>query len=159
MAIFAVEILYAGMAFEFEPLPYTIIAAVVAYAVNGLFVGWRPIFFLPTTMQFNRPVELVGYAVLGVVAGVVGAIEPPLFYSLRDFFKRQRVPDQVKPAIGGLLLGIEAMLLPQVLGTGYGWVQMAIAGTLVGHLLIVLAFAKILALSLTISSGGSGGVF
>lgn len=56
MAIFAVEILYAGPAFEFEALHFTLVASVVAYAVNGLFVGWTPIFFLPSNLTFDRPI-------------------------------------------------------------------------------------------------------
>src|SRR5205809_2686143 len=72
MAIFAVEILYAGMAFETEALIYTVIASVIAYAVNGLFVGWSPIFLFPESIHFTRPIALVGYAALGVVAGLGG---------------------------------------------------------------------------------------
>lgn len=159
MAIFAVEILYAGMAFESEALIYTVVASVTAYAVNGLFVGWSPIFFLPQTLHFTRPVDLVGYAVLGVVAGLIGAIMPPIFYGIRDFFKRLRVMDHLKPAIGGFLMGMLALAVPQALSTGYGWVQMAMTSNYVGWSLIFLALAKILAMSLTISSGGSGGVF
>jgi chloride channel protein, CIC family len=159
MAIFAAEILYSGLASEFEVLPFTLVAAVVAYAVNGLFVGWAPIFLLPSNLAFNRPVELLGYAILGIVAGIVGGIEPTIFYGIRDIFRRLRVPKHVKPGIGGLLMGLLALALPQTLATGYGWVQMAMTGGLIGHLLIVLAFAKILGMSLTISSGGSGGVF
>ncbi len=159
MAIFGVEILYSGMAFETEALIYTVVASVVAYAVNGLFVGWSPIFFLSETPHFNHPLNLVGYAFLGIVAGVIGAIEPPVFYGIRDLFRRLPVPNHIKPAIGGLLMGLLALWLPQTLSTGYGWIQKAMTGGYVGSSLIFLALAKVLAMSLTISSGGSGGVF
>jgi chloride channel protein, CIC family len=159
MAIFAVEILYSGMAFETEALIYTVVAAVVAYAVNGLFVGWSPIFLFPQAAQFNRPAELLGYAVLGILAGVVGAIEPPIFYGIRDLFRSLKIPNHVKPAIGGLLLGFLALIFPEVISTGYGWIQKAMTGNYIGWSLIVLALVKIIAMSLTISSGGSGGVF
>jgi CIC family chloride channel protein len=159
MAIFAAEILYAGLAFEFEVLPYSLVAAVVAYAVNGLFVGWVPLFALPSSLRFTQPVELVGFAVLGVLAGIVGAIEPSIFYGIRDLFRKLRIPRHFKPAIGGLLMGCVAVAFPPVLATGFGWVQMALTNNFIGHHLIVLVFAKILAMSLTISSGGSGGVF
>jgi len=159
MAIFAVEILYSGMAFETEALIYTVIAAVVAYAVNGLFVGWSPIFLFPQAPQFNRPAELLGYTALGCLAGVVGAIEPPIFYGIRDLFRSLKIPNHVKPAIGGLLLGLLALIFPEVISTGYGWIQKAMTGNYIGWSLIVLALIKIVAMSLTISSGGSGGVF
>ena len=159
MAIFAVEIPYSGMAFETEALIYTVIASVVAYAVNGLFVGWAPIFLFPQSVHFTQPIALVGYATLGIVAGVVGAIEPPIFYGIRDLFRSLKIPNHVKPAIGGLLMGLLAVLVPEIISTGYGWVQKAMTGNYVGWSLIFLALAKILAMSLTISSGGSGGVF
>jgi chloride channel protein, CIC family len=159
MAIFAVEILYSGMAFETEALIYTVIASVVAYAVNGLFVGWSPIFLFPQSVHFTQPIALVGYAVLGIVAGVVGAIEPPIFYGIRDLFRSLKIPNHVKPAIGGLLMGLLAVAVPETISTGYGWVQKAMTGDYIGWSLIFLALAKILAMSLTISSGGSGGVF
>jgi CIC family chloride channel protein len=159
MAIFTVEILYSGMAFETEALIYTVIASVVAYAVNGLFVGWSPIFLFPEAVHFTRPIELVGYAALGIIAGVVGAIEPPIFYGIRDFFRSLKIPNHVKPAIGGFLLGLLALVVPEAISTGYGWIQKAMTGNYVGWSLILLALVKILAMSLTISSGGSGGVF
>jgi CIC family chloride channel protein len=159
MAIFAGEILYASMASEYEALPFTLVAAVVAYAVNGLFVGWTPIFLIPANLGFTRPIELLGFGLLGVAAGIVGAIEPSVFYGIRDLFHKLQTPNHVKPAIGGLLMGLLAMVFPQSLDTGYGWVQMTMTGGYVGHILILLVFVKILAMSLTISSGGSGGVF
>jgi len=159
MAIFAVEILYSGMAFETEALIYTVIASVVAYAVNGLFVGWSPIFYFPQTIHFTEPIALIGYAALGVIAGIVGAIEPPIFYGIRDLFRSLKVPNHIKPAIGGLLMGLLALIVPETISTGYGWVQKSMTGGYIGWSLILLALAKILAMSLTISSGGSGGVF
>jgi chloride channel protein, CIC family len=159
MAIFAAEILYAEMVFEYEVLPYSLIAAVVAHAVNGLFVGWSPLFLLPSNLTFTHPVELAGYALLGVLAGIVGAIEPPIFYGVRDLFKRLRAPNHVKPAIGGLLMGLIAMAFPATLATGFGWVQMAMTANFIGHQLLLLVFMKIFAMSVTVSSGGSGGVF
>jgi CIC family chloride channel protein len=159
MAIFASEILYAGLAFEYEALPFTLIAAVVAYAVNGLFAGWHTLFVIPSGLTFDRPAQLLGYAALGVAAGVVGAIQPPIFYGVRDLFERLRIPRHFKPAIGGLGMGLLAMFFPQTLATGFGWVQMALTGGYVGYTLLLLVCAKILAMSLTISSGGSGGVF
>jgi chloride channel protein, CIC family len=159
MAIFASEILYAGMAFEYEALPYTLIASVVAYAVNGLFAGWHTLFIIPSGLTFTRPVDLLGYAALGVAAGVVGAAEPPVFYGVRDFFQRLRLPRLVKPALGGLGMGLLAMAFPQTLATGFGWVQMALTGGFTGYMLLLLVCAKIVAMSLSVASGGSGGVF
>jgi CIC family chloride channel protein len=104
-------------------------------------------------------VDLVGFAILGIAAGVVGAAEPPDFYGLRDFFERLRIPRHLKPAVGGLAMGLLAMVFPQTLATGFGWVQMALTGGFTGYTLLLLVCAKIGAMSFSVSSGGSGGVF
>lgn len=159
MAIFAVEILYSGMVFESEALIYTVVSAVTGYAVRGLIEGgWTPIFAIPAGLSFS-PLELVGYAVLGVFAGLLGAGLPTIFYWVRDQFHRIPIVPHVKPAIGGLLVGLIGMAAPQVLGTGYGWVELAIAGQLSIGVLLALLFVKGPAMALTIGSGGSGGVF
>src|SRR5919108_138368 len=92
-------------------------------------------------------------------AGVGGESKPPIFYGIRDLFRSLKIPNHVKPAIGGLLMGLLAIIVPETISTGYGWVQKAMTGDYIGWALIFLALAKILAMSLTISSGGSGGVF
>lgn len=158
-AIFAIEVLYSDMEFDAGALLYTMLGAVVAYAVNGLFVGYQPLFQVPADLAITGFSEYVWYVVLGIVAGAVGTLLPMVFYRVRDLFVALRVPPHVKPAIGGLGLGLLALWLPQVLGGGYGWIQNAIDGALPLRLLVLLTFAKIVALSLTVSSGGSGGVF
>ena len=74
-------------------------------------------------------------------------------------FMRQGSGSHVKPAIGGFMVGIVALFLPQVLGGGYPMIQSAIDGQLAIPLMAMLIFAKIGATAFTISSGGSGGVF
>jgi len=158
-AIFAVEILYREMAFEGGALVYTLIGAATAYAVIGSFTGWTPLFALPAPLAFTGVKELGWFAILGVVAGLVATLIPWVFYRLRDWFRNLPVPNHIKPAIGGLMMGILAMALPQLLGGGYGFMQLAIDGNLALWLMLLLAFGKIVAMSFTISSGGSGGVF
>ena len=75
------------------------------------------------------------------------------------FFRRLNMPKSMKPAVGGLMVGIIAFFLPEVLGGGYPWMQSAIDGHLAVRLMAILILAKIAATSFTISSGGSGGVF
>ncbi len=159
MAIFGVEILYSGMVFESEALIYTVISAVTAYAIHGFFVGWKPIFAIPAGLTFHSPLALLGFGVLGVLSGVVGAVLPSLFYGIRDAFRRIPIPPHFKPAIGGALVGLVGLAVPEILGTGYGWVELAIAGKLSVVVLVVVLLLKAPAMSLTIGSGGSGGVF
>jgi CIC family chloride channel protein len=159
-AFFAIEVLYGGMDLESAALVYTLLAAIVAYVVNGLFVGWQPLFSFPAGMVGTpHPSAYVWYGVLGLCAAGVGTILPTVFYRLRDAFREIPIPATFKPAIGGLGVGLLAWKFPQVLGGGYGWIQNAIDGHMLMRLLLALIFMKILAFSLTVSSGGSGGVF
>jgi chloride channel protein, CIC family len=156
--VFAIEVLYGRMEFETGALLFTMLSSAVAFTVNGAFVGFRPLFNVPAirTPAVN---DYILYAALGIAAGLVGTAIPVIFYRTRDLFRALKIPLWTKPAAGGLLLGLLALKLPQVLGGGYGWIQLAIDGRLALHLLLLLIFAKLIAFALTVSSGGSGGVF
>jgi len=158
-AFFAVEVLYSGMEFDAWVLLYTMLGSIVAYTVNGLFVGWQPLFNVPANIASPDFLGYLWYAALGVVAGPVGALLPEVLYRVRDMFHSIPISPYVKPAIGGLGVGLMALALPQIRGGGYGWIQEAIDGKLALSLMAILIFAKIISLALTISSGGSGGVF
>jgi CIC family chloride channel protein len=156
--VFAIEVLYSNMEFEVGALLYTMCSSAVAYAVNGLFVGFRPLFQIPAIPTPTLK-DYGAYAALGLAAGVIGTLLPVVFYRMRDGFRALRIPMWTKPALGGLGVGLLALWLPQVLQGGYGWIQLAINGQMALRLLLILVFAKIVALALTVSSGGSGGVF
>lgn len=158
-ALFAIEVLYGDMEFEAGALLYTMLASVVAYVLNGFFVGWQPLFRVPADLGLSSFVDYAWYAVLGVASGVVATSLPVVFYGLRDVFRALPGPSQLKPALGGFGVGVLALALPQVLGGGYGWIQEALDGRLTTTVLLLLLFAKMVAFALTVSSGGSGGVF
>jgi CIC family chloride channel protein len=156
--VFAIEVLYGRMEFEAGALLYTMLSSAVAYTVNGAFVGFQPLFRVPSipTPVFR---DYASYAVLGIAAGLIGTALPEVFYRMRDLFRALPVPLWTKPALGALALGLLALWLPQVLGGGYGWIQLAIDGRIALHLLVLLIFAKMAAFAFTVGSGGSGGVF
>jgi CIC family chloride channel protein len=158
-AVFAIEVLYGGMEFESSLLIYTMLASVVAYAVNGAVVGLHPMFDIPASLREPGDRTYGWYALLGIACGVLGVVLPVVFYKMRDLFRRLPVPQWLKPAIGGLLVGLMALEWPQLLGGGYAWMQLAINGDMILKLVVALALLKIVSLSLTVSSGGSGGVF
>jgi CIC family chloride channel protein len=158
-ALFAIEVLYAEMEFESGALFATMLASIVAYAVNGLFSGYKPLFRVPGNIGLSNPLENGWFVVLGVAAGILGALLPALFYHVRDDFRKLKLRPELRPALGGLITGLIALAVPQVIGGGYGWIQAAIDGRLTVWVLLVLVVAKPLALSFTVASGGSGGVF
>ncbi|MGH7654528.1 MAG: chloride channel protein [Gemmatimonadaceae bacterium] len=159
-ALFAVEILYAEMEFEPNALLYTTIGAIVAYAVNGMFVGFQPLFRVSSLVgQLPGPLSYLWYVVLGIAAGLAGTVLPLVFYGARDFFRSLPIAGWLRPAVGALLTGVIAVVFPKVIGGGYGWMQQAIDGNIALSVLAVLIIAKMVAMSFTVGSGGSGGVF
>jgi chloride channel protein, CIC family len=160
-ALFAVEILYSTMSFEGRFLPYTLVASAVAYTIAGLFNGWLPLFVLPHDVTFGPPADLVWFAVLAVLSGGLGALLPTVFYWTRDKFHELEIPNFLKPALGGLGVGVLGVFAPPLLGGGYGYVQFALQGGsgIAIWALLLLSLGKVVTLSLTVASGGSGGVF
>jgi chloride channel protein, CIC family len=160
-ALISAEILYRRD-FEFEALLPSFIASIVGYSVYASWSGWIPVFSINTGFTFSHPGQLLGFAILGVVCGLFGMLYGRTFYFMRDRFRDLKLPDYVKPAIGGLIVGVIGVFLPQILGMGYGWVQFAINGNtavLPLGIMIAVLFGKIVATSLSVGSGGSGGVF
>jgi chloride channel protein, CIC family len=159
-ALFAVEVLYRKPEFEFEGIIPCILSSIVAFTVYTLYMGYGTIFSLPHLAPVTAPVELLLFGIFGILCAAVGYVYVRFFYGTRDFFAgRLRMNRVYRPALGGLVLGILAFFLPEVLGGGYDWIQSAIDGKMAMSLMLLLVFAKIAATSLTIGSGGSGGVF
>ncbi len=157
-ALFAVEVLYQDPEFEHEGMIPCIISSIVAYSLFGVVTGWKPLLTTPA-FTFEHPPELVFYLLLGIFCAIFGRFYVKAFYGIHKLFGRLKLSRALKPALGGLLLGLLAMVVPQVLGSGYGLVQAALYGKVALWVMLVVALAKVLATGLTISSGGSGGVF
>lgn len=164
-AILAMEIPYKGD-FESAVIFPAIVASAVGYSIFGSVVGFQPIFgyYLGVFAIGSLPL----YAILGAVTGIMAIFYIKAFYAIDDNFKKLGISNYFKPALGALVVGIIAIAFPEVLATGYGWIQLMINGSFsafptfglpILFLLIMLVFAKIFATSLTIGSGGSGGVF
>jgi len=159
MAIFTVEVLYSGMEFEATALIYAMLAAIESYAIVTTISGSTPLFHLPADVTFPVLTDYLWYLLLGLVAGVLATAIPTILYACRDGFRQLAFPAILKPALGGLGLGLIAIGMPQVMSGGYAWIQMAINGRLALSIMAMLIVAKIAAFVLTIGSGGSGGVF
>jgi CIC family chloride channel protein len=157
--LFAAEVLYSSTDFEYEVLVPGLISAITSYSIYSSYAGWGFLFKVPP-IAFHRPRELAIYALLGVVCAFFGWIYPRVFYGIRDkIFRPLPIPRWTKPAVGAAALGLIALVFPQALGMGYGYIQEAIRGEYTATFLLTFALVKMVATSLTISSGGSGGVF
>jgi CIC family chloride channel protein len=159
-ALFAVEVLYSSTAIEFSGLVPCVVSSVVAYSVFAAIFGPAPAFSTTPGLTFQGPSQLPFFLAFAVACALVGFLYVWCFYGLRDhFFRRLPIPRHVRPALGGLLLGVVALKFPQIMAGGYGWIQQALDGNLPLALMAMLLVAKILVTSFTISSGGSGGVY
>ena len=157
-AFFAVEVLYRED-IESEGIMPAMISAITGYSIYTMIVGSSTVFTTPH-FQFISPLELLPLVIFAALCAVVGIYYTKFFYGTRTFFsERLSLPPALKPAIGGLLVGAMAFFFPLILGSSYGWLQQAINGNLPVAIMLGLVFAKIIATSFTIGSGGSGGVF
>ncbi len=157
-ALFAAEVLYREPEFETEVIIPAMVTTIVAYSTFGLIFNFDPL-FAQTGFTFSHPFELGPYTVLALVVALASPLYIKCFYGTRHVFSKLRVPNHIKPAIGGLLAGCIGYFLPQTLAFGYGVIQGALDNSIGIQLLLLIAFGKILTTSLSIGSGGSGGVF
>jgi CIC family chloride channel protein len=162
-AVLAASIVYRED-FDYKALVPGFITSATAYAVFGSILGFQPLFgFVAADYHFHQPGQLVWFALIGIVAAAVGYLYARTFYGTVDLCHRLPGSSVIKPAIGGLLVGLLALAIPEVLGSGYGWAQQAMTKeTLLSiplWIVLLLPLAKIVATSLSIGTGGSGGIF
>lgn len=161
-ALLGAELLYRND-LEADAIMPSLVSSITAYAVFGAVNGFQPIFGTMSALTFTHPVTLVWFALLGVAAGLAGRVYAGLFQRGGAALRRLPVPAALLPALGGLAVGLLGLAVPAALGTGYGWVQLEMrAGRLLAAplwLVLVIPLVKVLATTLSIGSGGSGGVF
>ena len=155
-ALFVSEIILGGTAMEsFGPL---VVASVVSSATVHRFLGYSPVYDVPK-VQFASNWELIFYVVLGVV---LGHLAPPFLASL-DFAKSRfvslKLPLPWQLGLGGLIVGLISVAVPEVWGNGFGAVGNILNAHLLGWWLLVVLLAKLLATAATVGSGAVGGVF
>ncbi|MGC2620159.1 MAG: chloride channel protein [Acidobacteriaceae bacterium] len=137
-----------------------VLAAISSAFVMRGFMGTEPMFRIPS-VTLKDPRELMAYAVLGVIGGLLA----PLFSLILGFLRpRLRAMPRwslyLQPAVAGLMVGaIGYFGFPQVMGVGYGVIDQALHGEFVWQLLLALVFLKMLATTVSFSSGTPGGMF
>ncbi|MCV2395608.1 chloride channel protein [Actinotalea sp. M2MS4P-6] len=154
---FALELLLRD--FQAESFGVVVLAAVVASVIGRAILGDVPFLELPS-FELPHAGSFVLVALLGVLAGVIGVIFTRTLYAFEDVAdKIWRGPEWARPAVGGVLLGLLLLAIPQMYGVGYPVLEAGVQGQYAIAVLLGLLIAKVVATSLTIAIGGSGGVF
>jgi CIC family chloride channel protein len=155
--MFALEVILGD--FGIQNLTTMVVAAVTASVVGRAVLGDFPAFPVPDIYVLKSPWELALYLGLGVASGLGALAFVKMLYFLEDAFDQWRFPPYLKPAVGGLALGVVGFFVPQAFGTGFTTIADTLTGKIGLVLLVTLILAKIVATTLTLGSGASGGVF
>lgn len=154
---FAMELILRD--FAAESFGAVVLASVTASVVGRAVFGNAPFLDLPP-FTLRNPVEYLLFVALGLVVGACGVLFTRVLYWIEDLCDRLwRGPEWLRPAVGGVFLGGLLLALPQMYGVGYPVLQNAVEGKYVLGFLLLLLVGKMVATSLTIGIGGSGGVF
>jgi CIC family chloride channel protein len=178
--VFATEVLMSEL--QVAVFGNVVLSAVSASIISQIFLGARPAFEVPTYV-LHSPWEILLYALLGLLAAMVGIMFIRLLESFENFFDSWHFPQALKPAVGALCLGILAFAyphlsgmvsvypaesrlgmplvenIPHIYGSGFRFLDDVLQGKAPFFLLFVLIFLKPLATTFTLGSGNSGGVF
>ena len=137
----------------------TVVASVASVIVERSILGNSPIFHVPQ-YQLVHPAELIAYLVLGVVGGILSLAFCKGLLWLRGVFKRMPARTRlIQPAMGGLVIGVILIFVPQVMGVGYEFVNQALNGGLLLKTMALLCIVKLIATMISYSSGNAGGIF
>ncbi|MFP3910929.1 MAG: chloride channel protein [Desulfobacteraceae bacterium] len=154
--LFALEVLLGdfGLA-SFSPV---VLSSVMATTISRHYFGDFPAFIIPR-YELASLWELAIYPFLGLLAGLVAILFVVVLYKSEDLFDAIKMPEWLKPAMGGFFLGLILLQWPEVFGVGYGAINQSLLNEMTGSLLLSLIFIKIAATSITLGTGGSGGIF
>ena len=160
-AVLGVELLYRRD-IEAEAMVPSFVASVVAFSIYSIWFGLNPIFGPLGALGLDHPLQLAYYVALGLLAALLGMLFAWLLGRVERWCRRSRLPLWLRTGLVGVAIGAVGMAVPSVLGTGYGWLQIAMQPDQVllpVALLVTLPLIKIAATGLLAGSGGSAGVF
>lgn len=174
-AFFALEILIGD--FSLNIFCMIMIASIAGTSVSRMLFGEQPSFF-PPIYQVNSFIEIVFYVLLGIAAAYVTIAFIKSLFITRDLFERIKLPPFLKPALGGLLVGLLALVVPNILGIGLGTINSFLNFDTTSYLnffhispalypglypwmvllgIFIILVAKNIATAITLGSGGTGG--
>ncbi len=153
---FALEVILRS--FTARGFSTVVISAVTANAVWRVLVGDDPV-LTAEVYRLEEPIELVFYGLLGIAAALVALLFVWVLYVIEDWFEASPIRPELRPAVGALAVGVFGIASVDLLGAGLHGIDKALAGEFATSTLLLLVLGKMLATSLTLGSGGSGGVF
>jgi CIC family chloride channel protein len=127
-AIFSLELLYRRD-FIIKSLYPAFLASITSYIISGVVLDWPSFLYIP--QEFITKTTLQSIAAYGVIAAIIGIVGIGYVKTVQIFqrhFENMKIPLYFKPALGGVIIGIFAIGFPEILGTGYGWLQLAALG-------------------------------
>ena len=155
---FAAEIVLLGT-YEISSFAALVIASAMATVVTRGWYGEMSVFTIPQYAVVNYLVEIPLYCLLAIFIGLAAVLFIRVFYAVRDRYRAMRIHPQLKPLTGALLIGCIGIFYPQVMGDGYDYMEDILHGQGIAWVMFALVLFKILATSITLGSGGAGGVF
>ncbi|MDH5762011.1 MAG: chloride channel protein [Nitrospinota bacterium] len=155
--IFVMEIILGE--FTIHSLSPIVIASVMG-TVTGRAIEGNELTFLTPVHELVHPSEIFFYLILGILCGLTANLFTQTFYRSQKFFEEQvNISVVLKPALGGLIVGLLAILTPEIRGNGFPEMEQVLNGQLFWAMALVLIFTKIFATAVTLGSGGVGGTF
>jgi CIC family chloride channel protein len=155
--IFALEIILLEL--KSRSFISLVISAFFATTISRIFLGSHAAFEVPA-YSFVSLYEIIFYLGLGILAGITAILLIRLVYGTEHFFEHKlHIPAYLKPALGGLLVGVVGYFFPRVFGYGYDTIAAMLNQEIILRTLLFLFVFKIVAFVLTIGSGASGGIF
>lgn len=167
-ALFAAEIFYRGFDLEGDVLIPSMVASTVSYMTFACVFGWDPVFYTPQEF-FDSPIKFVCYTLLAFIIAAAVRFGIMFFRQTEIAFRKLRWKPWAKPLTGGLIVGVIGLFFPQILSSGYGYIQQTLQsnqavwdspyfGPHLIILLLTLGVLKAIATSFSVGSGGSGGM-
>lgn len=162
-AIFGFEVLYSSSDIEYDCILPCFVASTVAYTIYAYFFGWGALFPMPGEISYENGLRLLPYLVLAIVITFGARLYISFFNSIEHSFSEMHFPGWMKVALGGVVVGAFGVFAPEVRGSSYAVIQQVLSTEVLSRetcvFLLWIFFAKVVATSFTVGSGGSGGLF
>jgi len=158
--LFGIEVILRRLELDIKVLLNLTISIIIATLISIGYLGNHPAFVVQSNYILNIPFDFFIYLIFGVIIGLFGVGFVKFFYGIEKIFNKIKIPNYIKPLIGGIGVGLIALFFsPQIMGVGYETIEQTLKGMIPLFVLLMLCLFKIIVTSITLGSGGSGGVF